>query len=85
MKNRLRLALVASALALFSTDTFAQPPFLPLPGMQGTPEEQAACKPDVIKLCKGIQPDQFLILDCLKRNRPRLSRPCNGVLESHGQ
>jgi hypothetical protein len=52
----------------------------------GTPQEQAACRRDVIKLCRSVAAgDEFAILACLQGNRPRLTAPCRGVLESHGQ
>jgi hypothetical protein len=53
--------------------------------MKGTPEEEAACKPDVTKYCQEAVPDTFRVLGCLKQQRKRLSKPCLAVLESHGQ
>ena len=56
---------------------------------QGTPQEQAACKPDVVKHCKPLlnsnAPSTFSILACLQGNRERISKACRAVLESHGQ
>jgi hypothetical protein len=53
----------------------------------GTPEEQAACRPDVIKFCKptGSGNDEMAILFCLKENRSKLSRACLKVLADNGQ
>ena len=73
-------------LALFtiSTASFAQQG-----GFQGTPQEQAACYPDVVKHCKPLlnsnAPSTFSILACLQGNREQISKACRAVLESHGQ
>jgi hypothetical protein len=55
--------------------------------MKGTPEEQAACRSDVRKLCRGMRPGMGpgTVLGCLQLNRERLSRTCSRVLSSHGQ
>jgi hypothetical protein len=53
--------------------------------MKGTPEEQAACRPDVEKYCRDAEPDTFRVLGCLKEQRTRISKKCLAVLESHGQ
>jgi cysteine rich repeat protein len=60
-------------------------PFPPLPMPQGTPEERAACAPDVQKFCQAALPDTMRVLACLQANRSRISRACNQVLVSHGQ
>ncbi len=56
---------------------------------QGTPQERAACQPDVTRFCqvelKTNECDVFAILGCLQRNRARLTRACNQVLTSNGQ
>jgi hypothetical protein len=52
---------------------------------QGTPQEEAACRPDVRRLCRGMGPDMSVVLGCLKGHADRLSRGCRRVLESHGQ
>jgi hypothetical protein len=56
---------------------------------QGTPQERAACQPDVTRFCqaelKANECDVFAILGCLQRNRARLTRACNQVLTSNGQ
>ena len=62
------------------------PPFLP--SFEGTPREQAACRPDVVKMCREFlapQADTFRILSCLQSNRGRLSPACYEVLRSHNQ
>jgi hypothetical protein len=48
--------------------------------MKGTPEEEAACRPDVEKYCHDAE-----LLGCLKDQRRRISKKCLAVLESHGQ
>jgi hypothetical protein len=79
MSKKIALAFALLA-ASSSTAAFAQGnPF------QGTPEEQTACRPDVQKHCKEFIPDTFRILACLQSIRPKLSKACRGVLESHGQ
>lgn len=52
----------------------------------GTEQEQAACSRDVQKFCrKLIDQGDLVILSCLQQNRPKISKPCNAVLVSHGQ
>jgi hypothetical protein len=58
---------------------------LPFPNFEGTPEEQAACRPDSQRFCKESMPDTFLVLACLQKNRARISVACQRVLQSHGQ
>ena len=52
---------------------------------QGTAEEQAACRRDTRKFCRHVKPDDgsSAFLACLQENRAKLSKACNGVLESH--
>jgi hypothetical protein len=80
MSKKLVLVL---ALITVTTASFAQG------GSQGTPEERAACAPDVMKHCKPLlnsnAPSTFSILACLKANREQISKACRAVLESHGQ
>jgi hypothetical protein len=58
---------------------------LPFPNFEGTPEEQAACRPDSQRFCKDSMPDTFLVLACLQKNRAKISVACQKVLQSHGQ
>ena len=67
-----------------STATHAQLP-LPIPLPEGTPEDRAACEPDVKKFCQGAIPDNFKVLACLQANRARIGRACQGVLIKYGQ
>lgn len=48
---------------------------------QGTPEQQAACTPDVFRLCGAMIPDADRITACLRQNTPQLSGPCRAVFE----
>jgi hypothetical protein len=77
-----RLGLAFAVLA--GSMSFAQPSMF-----QGTPQEQAACKSDVMKYCKALlttnAPNTFGILSCLQSNRKRLSKACRSVLDRHGQ
>jgi hypothetical protein len=52
----------------------------------GTPEEQAACRPDVRRFCYRVQEGDGsnAYLQCLQAHRDRLSARCRSVLESHG-
>jgi hypothetical protein len=59
-----------------------------LPGgtvIDGTPAEQAACAGDAHRYCKDEIPDNFRVLQCLKSEREKISKPCRAVLETHGQ
>jgi hypothetical protein len=82
---------LAGSFLLSATASFAQgpPPFpllpLPFPNFEGTPEEQKACRPDVVKMCKDYAPDKFRILACLQANQVRLSPACRAVLVHYGQ
>jgi hypothetical protein len=80
-------ALLVAVVAAGSTAAVAQIPlpFPPLPMPQGTPEERAACAPDVQKFCEAALPDTMRVLACLQANRARISNACNRVLVSHGQ
>lgn len=53
----------------------------------GTPEEQQACRRDAIRYCREASStqDSLRVLACLKENRAKISKPCQKVLESHGQ
>jgi hypothetical protein len=86
-----KVTLLVAVLVACATPSFAQPPLpfpplpLPLPMPQGTPEERAACAPDVQKYCEAALPDTLRVLSCLQSNRSRISNACNRVLVSHGQ
>jgi hypothetical protein len=47
---------------------------------QGTPQEQAACQPDVMRLCGNFIPDVDRIVACLKYNESNLNPACHDVM-----
>lgn len=52
----------------------------------GTPEDHAACAPDVKKYCTAeIKGGDMAILACLQQNRSRISKACQQVLIKYGQ
>ena len=52
-----KIAILVAATVVGSTVALAQLPLpLPLPGAQGTPEDRAACEPDVKRHCKNAIP-----------------------------
>jgi hypothetical protein len=73
MRKAARIA-VAAAFCFTAASAMAEP---------GTKEEQAACKPDVYRLCKDFIPITDKIVSCLKENRSKLSPACRRVF-SHG-
>ena len=72
-----RALLVSAALIGASSIAMAQ---------SGTPEEQAACRPDVRRFCYKVQESDGsnAYLECLQQHRARLTSRCRAVLESHG-
>jgi hypothetical protein len=46
---------------------------------RGTPEQQQACTPDVMRLCNAEIPDVGRITSCMQRNRSNLSPACGAV------
>lgn len=49
----------------------------------GTPEQRAACGPDVGRYCKSVRPEDgpFAYLACLQANRAKLRPACVRVIE----
>ena len=85
-----KVALLTAVVAVGVMPALAQSPlpplpFPPLPMPQGTPEERAACAPDVQRYCEAALPDTMRVLACLQSNRSRISNACNRVLVSNGQ
>jgi hypothetical protein len=81
-------AIVLAATILGSTVALAQLPLplpLPLPMPEGTPEDRAACEPDVQRYCRAAIPDNFRVLNCLQANRKQISNACQMVLVKYGQ
>ena len=70
--------LLSAAFIAVSSLTFAQ---------SGTPEEQAACRPDVRRFCHAIkeQDGDEAFLRCLELHRDELSVACRNVLKDHGR
>jgi hypothetical protein len=80
-----RKTILVAVLVSCATPTLAQLPLpLPLPLPQGTPEERAACSPDVKKYCEYALPDVMQVAQCLQANRARISPACRQVLVNHG-
>ena len=53
---------------------------------QGTPEQRAACAPDVRRFCRSVtNGDAGGYLACLQQNSSRLSRACAAVVNSGGR
>jgi hypothetical protein len=48
---------------------------------QGTPQQRAACRPDVAKFCKGKGEDPGVLLTCLEDNKDKISDKCRKVIE----
>jgi hypothetical protein len=73
----MRTLLLSAALIGVSSITMAQ---------TGTPEERAACRPDVRRFCYKIHESDGsnAYLQCLQQHRERLSAGCRAVLEGHG-
>ncbi|HZC58309.1 MAG TPA: hypothetical protein VE396_20010 [Xanthobacteraceae bacterium] len=47
-------------------------------------KDEDACDHDAHRFCKDAIPDQMRVLACLQMNRPKLTKACQGVLQSHG-
>ena len=63
--------LVIAALAIVPVTALAQ----------GTPQQRAACRPDVVKFCKGKGDDPGVLLGCLEDNKDKISEKCRKVIE----
>jgi hypothetical protein len=51
---------------------------------QGTPEQQQACTPDVMRLCNAFIPDVAKITACMRHNRASISPGCRAALAGPG-
>jgi hypothetical protein len=49
-------------------------------GHKGTAQQQRACRPDALRLCRGIHDDEA-IYTCLKANVAKLHSACREVIE----
>ncbi|HLH47736.1 MAG TPA: hypothetical protein VKV96_00225 [Roseiarcus sp.] len=74
----LRSMLLAAILLGASTAAYAD---------MGTPEQRAACAPDVRKFCHKVKESDGAdaYLQCLELNRSKLSARCVGMLQSYGK
>jgi hypothetical protein len=53
---------------------------------QGTPQQQQACTPDVMRLCNQFVPDVAKITACMSRNRANISQACRDAFPvAHGK
>jgi hypothetical protein len=50
-------------------------------GHKGTAEQQRACRPDALRLCRGIHDDDA-VHQCLRANIAKLHSACRDVFES---
>jgi len=76
----------AFAVGLILSVVASFPPTARAQKLSGTPQEQAACRPDVAKHCKGLQgDDENVFVNCLVSHAPQLSEKCRKVLETHGK
>jgi hypothetical protein len=74
----IRVVIVAAALVCSSSLALAA---------SGSPEERAACRPDVRKFCHDVRmaAGDAAFVECLKANRDKLTKECRAALESNGQ
>ena len=66
-----RFSLIAVLLSASLSTSFAQ----------GTPQQRAACRPDVVKFCKGKGDDPGVLLSCLEENKDKITDKCRKVIE----
>jgi hypothetical protein len=48
-------------------------------------EAEQPCRPDVQKLCSGVQPGGGRIVSCLKKHESELSPQCQKMMAQHEQ
>jgi hypothetical protein len=73
----IRVFVLTAVLIAASSAAFAQ---------SGTPQEEAACRPDVRRFCHTVAGSgNGPVLACLQEHREKLRKACRQVLESHGQ
>jgi hypothetical protein len=72
-----RPAAAAAILGLVWTMSFAPAPAAA--PSQGTPEQQQACTPDVMRLCSEFIPDVAKISACMGRKRAQVSATCRAA------
>ncbi len=47
---------------------------------RGSPDDQAACEPDVHRLCERFIPNETQIVACLRAERAQLGAACKKVM-----
>ena len=80
--------LLALLFAGATTPAQAQNPPIPLPPFltpRGTPEDQRACRPDAVRLCKDDVDNDDMVLRCFQARRQMLSPACEAVLRKYGR
>jgi len=79
MKRSLAFALFLAAAA--ATTAAAQSTKQPAEEM-GTPEQRAACAPDVRRFCRAVKPEDgpYAYLNCLQQHREQLRPACLRVI-----
>ena len=81
-------SLVLLALLVAASAAQAQNAPLPLPPFltpRGTPDDQRACRPDAVRLCKEVTGDDDQVLRCFQARRQLLSPACAAVLTKYGR
>lgn len=71
----MRALVLVSALVLSGAPAVAQAP---------TPQEQAACRSDGLRLCSGAIGRPADMRACLSQNRANLSPACRAVIDARG-
>jgi len=82
------LFLLALLTASSAIPAQAQNPPIPLPPFltpRGTPEDQRACRPDAVRLCKEFIDNDDATLRCFQAKRDMLSPACQAVLVKYGR
>jgi hypothetical protein len=81
-----KIVLVATVLMVSASPSVAQRPLIPTPfDTRGTPEDQAACRPDARKYCREHVGNDMAVLACFQQNRSKLSDACAAVLRKYGK
>jgi hypothetical protein len=79
------LPLLALSLAIGSTATFAASAAQDqAEGHLGSPQQQRACRTDVVRYCAGMQ-DDYAMAECLRANMSVLRPACRQALEKGGR
>jgi len=82
------LFLLALLMAASAAPAPAQNAAIPLPPFltpRGTPEDQRACRPDAVRLCKEVIDNDDQVLRCFQARRQLLSPACEAVLVKYGR